>query len=156
MIFVLYVAFHFNHDNGIAPKVGMEVQIIDLGFKKNSNNPSFVDIYNMSWFLVTWWTNQNGLWNALLCGKSRINSVGEPIDMDVAIIVPVCALKYISCSSGYGNVHYKLLAPDNMLKLWKHGKYAQQQSGSSSSSGKGKNLKGKSGKGSKKPSKSKS
>ena len=103
-----------------APKVGMTVFIIDSGFTKHDANPSHFGVYFKPWTLATWGRTENGILQALLLGKARFDIDGYSINpMDVATMVPVCALKYDSHKSSYGTVDYNLLSPAEMLKRWK-------------------------------------
>lgn len=126
------IAFWFNHDNETyAPKVGMQVNLIDSGFTKHDLNPPHESPFNESWTLIQWVKNDIEMWQGMMITKSSYSTTGDVIEpLDVACWAPICSLKYVSHKSGYGHVDYELLKPLTMLERWEWSppKHAHQES----------------------------
>ena len=116
------IAFWFKApgDDIYAPKVGMDVTIVDSGFTKHDSNPAHESPFAKSWKLLTLGYDSKKMLHVLLHTQSKYDSTGEAIEpMDILVEAPACSLKYSNVHSGYGTVNYTLLSPTDMCKRWK-------------------------------------
>lgn len=116
------IAFWFKApgDEVFAPKLGMDVMIVDSGFTKHDSNPAHESPFAKPWKILTLGYDSKEMLQVLLHTQSKYDSTGEAIEpMDILVEAPACSLKYSNVHSGYGTVNYTLLSPKDMCTRWK-------------------------------------
>ena len=94
----------------------MEVNIVDRGFvKQDDDKGHLLNIFKRNWTLVTWYTDDDGVWQAIVFDKAYSWRQYSVPHVWVLVKVPVAALKYKYHHSGFGGIAYKLQSPKFMI-----------------------------------------
>lgn len=120
ILYLILTAFWMKcGDDCYAPKLGMDVQIVDAGFTKHDSNPAHESPFAKIWKILTVGYDSKKMLQVLLHSQSKYDVNGDSIEpMDILTIVPACSLKYSGVRTGYGTVNYTLLSPKDMIKRW--------------------------------------
>lgn len=115
VILLTAFVFNVNKHSTKAPKLGMDVNIVDRGFVKHDKDEGdLVNIFKRDWKLVTWFADDDGVWQAIVYDKAYSWSLGNVPTLYILVKVPVAALKYKYHHTGFGRVSYVLKSPQSM------------------------------------------
>ena len=82
-------------DECYAPKLGMEVQLVDAGFTKHDSNPAHESPFAKIWKILTIGYDSKKMLQVLLHSQSKYDLNGDSIEpIDILTIAPACSLKY--------------------------------------------------------------